>query len=163
MKKAMFYSLTLEQRWEEIYSCGREELEEEEEGGRSGVVSVRAEVESEVVKVGGMEARRSDKVDDNGFYWYRAYDVYKRKRASVGVSTAVVEGMRWVEEDGGRPCGGGGREKVVRVREEVRRMEAWERMKCYVLVESFCLRRLDGRLLLRYEFRHTHRIRCKWE
>lgn len=157
MKKSIFYSMTLQQRWEEIYSCGRGEITEE-----NGVVHVNADVEREVVMVGGMEARKSDRVDPNGFYWYRAHDPYKRKRATVGLNTAIVENMRWVEEEGGRPCG---RERVVRVREQVTMLEGseWERLSCYVMVESFCLRRLDGRLLLKYDFRHTQKIRIKWE
>lgn len=159
MKKCMYYSMTLEQKWEEIHYCERDESEQND------VVLVDVDVEREVVTVGGMRARKIERVDPWGFYWYRAFDPYKRKKASVGLSSAIVENMRWVEEDGGRPCG---RERVVRVREEVRRLEGegghqWGRFKCYVLVESFCLRRLDGRLLIRYDFRHTHNIKCKWE
>ncbi|XP_028778043.1 uncharacterized protein LOC114734589 [Neltuma alba] len=157
MKKSIFYGMTLQQRWEEIYSHGREEITEE-----NGAILVTADVEREVVMVGGMQASKSDRVDPNGFYWYRAYDPHKRTRASVGLNTAIVENMRWVEEEGGRPCG---RERVVKVREQVRRLEGseWQKLSCYVLVESFCLRRLDGRLLLKYDFRHTQKIRFKWE
>ena len=159
MKKSIFYSMTLQQRWEEIYSCGREEITQ---GEQNDGILVNADVEREVVMVGGMKANRSDRVDPNGFYWYRAYDPNKRIRASVGLNIAVVENMKWVQDEAGRTCG---RERVVRIREEVRRLEGseWQKLSCYVMIESFCLRRLDGKLLLRYDFRHTQNIRFKWE
>ncbi|KAI9083375.1 hypothetical protein K1719_034589 [Acacia pycnantha] len=161
MKKSIFYSMTLQQKWEEIYTCGRHEITMEGENG-VGVVVVNADVEREMIMVGGMKASKSDRVDPNGFFWYRAYDPRRRIRASVGLNMAIVENMRWVQEEGGRACG---REKVVRIREQVRRLEGseWQKLSCYVMVESFCLRRLDGRLLLRYDFRHTQKIRYKWE
>lgn len=155
MKKSMFYSMTLEQKWEEIYSCSSDESEGE-------AVIVDTYVEREVVLVSGMEATKIGRNDPDGFLWFRAYNPYNRKRVSVGLSSAIIENMRWVQEAGGWAYGNG-REKVVRVREEVRRQSEWQRFGCYVLVESFCLRTLDGKLLLRYDFRHSHNIKCKWE
>nr|AFK45073.1 unknown [Lotus japonicus] len=70
--------------------------------------------------------------------------------------------MRWVEEQGGW-AHGHGKERMVRVREEVRSQTQWVRFGCYVLVESFCLRTLDGKLVLRYDFRHPHHVKFKWE
>lgn len=155
MKKSMFYSMTLEQKWEEIYSCSSDESEGE-------VVIVDTHVEREVVLVSGMEATKIGRNDPNGFFWFRAYNPYNRKRVNVGLSSAIIENMRWVQEAGGWAYGNG-KEKVVRVREEVRRQSEWQRFGCYVLVESFCLRTLEGKLLLRYDFRHSHKIKCKWE
>lgn len=157
MKKCMYYSMTLEQRWEEVYSCGREESE-----GDDGVVVVDVCVEREVAMVSGMEATRSGSTDADGFFWFRAYDPYSRRKANVGLSSAIVEHMRWVQEAGGW-ANGHGREKVVRVREEARNQGEWLRFGCYVLVESFCLRTLEGKLVLRYDFRHIHKVKCKWE
>ncbi|RDY06549.1 hypothetical protein CR513_09443 [Mucuna pruriens] len=156
MKKFMFYSMTLEQRWEEVYSCGSDESEGD------GVVVVNVCVEREVVLVSGMEATGNATTDADGFFWFRAYDPYSRRRANVGLSSAIVEHMRWVQEAGGWAYGHG-REKVVRVRKEARSQSEWLRFGCYVLVESFCLRTLDGKLVLRYDFRHTHKVKCKWE
>ncbi|WVZ15441.1 hypothetical protein V8G54_013007 [Vigna mungo] len=101
-------------------------------------------------------------VDADGFFWFRAYDPYNRRKANVGLSSAIVEPMRWVEEGGGW-AHDHGREKMVRVREEARNQTEWLRFACYVLVESFCLRTLEGKLVLRYDFRHIHNVRCKWE
>ncbi|KAG2384211.1 hypothetical protein LR48_Vigan10g223400 [Vigna angularis] len=157
MKKCMYYSMTLEQRWEEVYSCGSEESE-----GGDGVVAVNVSVEREMVMVSGIKATRNGSSDADGFFWFRAYDPYNRRKANVGLSSAIVEHMRWVQEGGGW-AHGHGREKMVRVREEARNQSEWLRFACYVLVESFCLRTLEGKLVLRYDFRHIHNVKCKWE
>lgn len=163
MKKSMFYKMTLEQKWEEVYSCVNDH-ESGEGDGNVAVVVVNVCVEREVVLVSGMEATKNNgKGDANGFLWYRACNPYNRRRVNVGLSLAIVEHMRWVQEQGGWAYGNG-REKVVRMREEVTCQQSeWHRFGFYVLVESFCLRTLDGKLVLRYEFRHTGRVKCKWE
>lgn len=157
MRKNLFYKMTLEQRWEEIYTCERDNENENE-----SVVNVNVYVEREVVLVYGMEATKSGKSDVNDFMWFRGYNGINRRRVSVGLSSGIVENMRWVEEQGGWVYGNG-RERVVTVKEEVTCEREWNRVGCYVLVESFCLRTLDGKLVLRYDFRHTHKIKCKWE
>ncbi|KAE9612597.1 hypothetical protein Lalb_Chr06g0174751 [Lupinus albus] len=156
MNKSMFYSMTLEQKWEEIYTCNNDKSE------KDVVVIVNTCVEREVVLVYGIEATRNRRIDANGFYYFKACNPYNRKRVSVGLSLAIIENMKWVQEEGGWAYGHG-REKMVRVREEVRSQNEWQRFGFYVLVESFCLRTLDGKLLLRYDFRHTHKVKCKWE
>ncbi|KAL1291799.1 hypothetical protein HN51_060310 [Arachis hypogaea] len=158
MNKSLFYVMTLEQKWEEIYSCGSDEISEE-----GNVVIVNAYVEREVALVSGMEATKHSRSDCNSMFWFRAVNPYNRRRVSVGLSSAIIENMRWVQEAGGW-VNGNGRERVVRVREEVKsESDEWQRFACYVLVESFCLRTLEGRLVIRYDFRHTHKIKYKWE
>lgn len=39
----------------------------------------------------------------------------------------------------------------------------WRKFGCYVLVERFVLKRMDGSLVLTYDFKHTHHVRTKWE
>ena len=39
----------------------------------------------------------------------------------------------------------------------------WRKFGCYVLVEKFVLKRVDGSVLLTHDFKHTNKIRCKWE
>lgn len=161
MKKSMFYSMTLEQKWEEIFSCGRNEHENENQN-EDDVVIVNVYVEREKVLICGTEATKNGTIDNNGFMLFRVYNPYNKRRVSVGLSSAIIENMRWVEEQGGWVYGNG-RERVVTVKEEVTCQNEWNRFGCYVLVESFCLRTLDGKLVLRYDFRHTHKIKCKWE
>ncbi|XP_059651103.1 uncharacterized protein LOC132298750 [Cornus florida] len=166
MKRSSLYEMALEQWWEEIYSS-------ENENNESNTVTVNASVQREESLVYGMEAVKDDQREgDDGFMWFRVHDQCRRRRVGVGLSLAIVEKMRWVEERGGWVGGGErnvrverGGERNVRVErvEENRSESGWQRFGCYVLVQSFVLRRLDGRLLLNCKFRHIHKIKCKWD
>lgn len=165
MKVSPLYSLTLEQCWEEIFSC------ESPNSEPSSVVTVAVDVAREVVLVAerGAEREEGDERGKGGFVWFKASNRLEggRKGMSVGLSVAVVEKMKWVQEAGGWVGGFGdnGGEKVVRVEkvEEIRSESGWRRFSLYMLVESFVLRRLNGVLVWKYNFRHTHTLRCKWE
>ncbi|KAL5582026.1 hypothetical protein UlMin_014468 [Ulmus minor] len=155
MRKSIVYEATLEQWWEEIYSCGHAT-----NGGN--VVTVNVEVKREVALVAGMEAVKEERYG-GAFTWFKVYNPNGRRGVrSVGLSSAIVESMRWILEEGGWMHGEEREVKVERV-EENRSGIAWTRFGCYVLVESFLLRRMNGSLVLKRSFRHTQRIRCKWE
>ncbi|KAE8725237.1 hypothetical protein F3Y22_tig00009009pilonHSYRG00291 [Hibiscus syriacus] len=79
----------------------------------------------------------------------------------IGLSSVVFEGMRWWEESVVWVDGVEKVEKVVEIGGG--KGGGWRRFDCYVLVERFDLRRLDGTLVLNCDFRHTHEIRIKWE
>ncbi|PSR87792.1 Solute carrier organic anion transporter family member 1B7 like [Actinidia chinensis var. chinensis] len=158
VRRCLLYEMTLEQWWEEIYSC-------ENESNESNVVSVNASVQREAVLVYGSEAVKDNGHIDDGFVWFTVHDhQFWRRGVGVGLSSAIVEKMRWVQERRGG-CGVGGVEREVRVErvEEIGSGRQWERFGCYVLVESFVLKRMDGLVLLSSKFRHSHRIRSKWE
>lgn len=154
MKVSTFYEVTLVQRWEKIFS---------KENGNSGesTVLIDVVVQTEVVKVAG----RDGVWDENGVVervlWFRGFDDVGRE-ISVGLSLEVVERMKWEQERVGWKASDGRQESVVRV-EEFRGANKWENFGCYMLVESFVFRRMDGGLVLSYDFRHTHQIMCKWE
>ncbi|EHA8587314.1 hypothetical protein COCNU_scaffold001861G000010 [Cocos nucifera] len=80
----------------------------------------------------------------------------------LGLSLAIWERMRWEEERGGWI---GGQENVERVeRLEVYGGEnGWKKFGCYALVERFVLERMDGTVALTYDFKHTNKIRTRWE
>ncbi|CAN8245120.1 unnamed protein product [Cochlearia groenlandica] len=188
MKKSMFYRITLSQYWERIYHCENETtnnvFSENNDENEEEVVSVSVNVVREANYVKGIEAVKEEKEGQGGFYWYKPVQSLnvprdKRRRktgfgSAVGLSFAVVERMKRVMEEGGWV--GGGR-KVVRVeRDEKIRVcrryvsdmnnderDHWRRFGCYVWVESFGLRRADGVMLVKCVFRHTQRLRCKWE
>lgn len=177
MRKSILYTMTLEQCWEEIFSCGNINVDSNSSSSstnnnrqstlgnnnnNNNVVNVNKDVQREVYLVGGMEGVRDDR---SGFSWFKVYNPNGRRGVmSVGLSFAIVEHMRWVLEEGGW-VDGEDRDKEVRVErvEENRSENGWRRFGCYVLVESFLLRRLDGSLVLKCSFRHTQRIKCKWE
>ncbi|XP_042975371.1 uncharacterized protein LOC122306888 [Carya illinoinensis] len=151
MKKSLFYNKTLEQYWEEIYS-------QENHGGDGNIVTVNTYVEREVYRLDGMKAVR---VDGNvngsdGFIWFR---VQNQNSGVVGLSSAIVDGMRGIQKEGGWVDG---QDSEVWAEKVEVTDNLWRRFCGYVLVESFALR-MDGSLVLNCDFRHTQRIKTKWE
>ncbi|KAG6574031.1 hypothetical protein SDJN03_27918, partial [Cucurbita argyrosperma subsp. sororia] len=147
MRSSPYYEMTLEQHWEEVFGCYNE-------GGLVGNgVEVDVYVKRQGVFVGGVAAERV--VVDGGVVWFGERE--------VGVSTAVVERVKWEEERGGFRWGG--HEEVERVvrREAFEGLGVWRRFGCYALVERFVLKRMDGSVVLTWDFTHTHQIRIKWE
>ncbi|CAA0199446.1 unnamed protein product [Arabidopsis thaliana] len=150
LKSSAYYSMILLQRWEEVYSCENAYNENRE-------VVVDVEVEPEVVKLEGQEIGKNTKsVDENGFFWFAVAE----KR--IGLRSVVMERMKWEEERFGW--------KIEPQRAVVKKSERfngggsnWKSYGCYVLVESFELRRKDKSLVLTFEFKHVDKLRTKWE
>ncbi|XP_020554894.1 uncharacterized protein LOC110013177 [Sesamum indicum] len=154
MRKTLFYELSLKQWWERIYSA-------ENENQENNVVVVDARVKRLLCLVLGMEAEKDGREDGDGFVWFKVKGDCKR-RVSVGLSCAVYEKMRWVQGTRGWFDG----ERDVRVcgsKEIGSSSNGWRKFCCYVLVESFVVRRMDGSLLINFSFRNTDRIECRWE
>ncbi|KAL6139961.1 hypothetical protein ACLB2K_058262 [Fragaria x ananassa] len=124
------------------------------------VVNVDVSVQREVAFVSAAEAVKDDRNGRTGFTWFKAYNPDSRKLVTVGLSSAIVQNMKWVLEAGGWVTGD---EKDTRVQKVEEITDGWRKFGCYVLVESFKLRRMDGSLVLRHDFRHTNTIRSKWE
>ncbi|KAA3476102.1 hypothetical protein EPI10_026207 [Gossypium australe] len=145
MEKSLFYIVTLEKLWEKICSW-------ENDGSSKGdVMTLNVEIKREIDFLFGVEVLRGSEMDNEGFVWF-SYGGEK-----LGLSLAVLEGMRWLEEVVGWVDG------VERVERVVEIGGGWRRIDCYVLVERFALRRMDGTLVLNCDSRHTHEIRTKWE
>ncbi|XP_059446837.1 uncharacterized protein LOC132178416 [Corylus avellana] len=124
MSRSMYYEITLEQRWEPMFACERDN---ESQGNG---VAVDAVVQREVVSVAGREA------------------------ADVNVVDGWEEGrVGWV----------GGKEKHVTLKrvEEFGGKGEWRKFGYYVLVERFVVKRMDGSLVLTYDFKHIKQSR--WE
>lgn len=155
MRKSMVYELSLKQWWEQIHYV-------ENEGGGKNEVVVDARLRRLVCLVVGMEAEKDDggRGGADGFVWFRVKGECRR-RVSVGLSGSLYEKMRWVQET--RGWFDGEREVRVRGSKEVGSETGWTRFGCYVLVESFVLRRMDGSLLINFNFRNADKIVCKWE
>lgn len=156
MKRSVFYELTLEQRWDKIFSKKNSGI-----GSEGRAVFVDIVVETELAMVGGKEAVLDEGSAADGVFWFKSLDSVGRE-GSAGLSNAIVERMRWEQERGGW-LGGNKRQVRLRREEKFEGNDRWENFGCYVLVESFVLKRMDGSLVLSYDFRHTHQIRCKWE
>ncbi|KAK2428396.1 hypothetical protein QL285_026921 [Trifolium repens] len=150
MKMSMFYELTLEQRWEAIFS------KENENNGENNVL-VDVVIQTEVAKVVGKDAIWDENRLVDGVLWFKSVE-----ETSVGLSLEVVKAMKWEQERFGW-IGGNGRQVRITKVEEFGGINKWKKFGYYVLVESFVLKRMDGRLVLTYDFRHSHQIRNKWE
>ncbi|KAJ4870993.1 hypothetical protein Rs2_36342 [Raphanus sativus] len=153
MKNSTYYSMTLKQRWEEVYSCSYNEAESE--------VVVDVEVDTEVVKLDG-EVTNLRETRADGVVWFSVLRD-ERQDKKIGLGSVVVERIKWEEERFGWL------NKGDEVRSSIKRTERfeggssqWESYKCYVLVESFELKRMDGSLVLTYEFTHVDKLKSKW-
>ncbi|CAN6902128.1 unnamed protein product [Brassica oleracea var. botrytis] len=143
--------MNLKQRWEEVYSCNNEEASE---------VVVDVEVETEVVKLDG-EVTNLRETRADGVVWF-SFLRDDRQDKKIGLGSVVVERIKWEEERFGWL------KKVEEVRSSIKRSERfeggssqWKSYKCYVLVESFELKRMDGSLVLTYEFTHVDKLKSK--
>ncbi|XP_065852084.1 uncharacterized protein [Euphorbia lathyris] len=148
MDSSRYYEMTLEQRWERIFCC--------ENDGNQGNVDVDVVIETEAVEVCG-KAGMYDENSVDGMVWFKSLD----KTASVGLSLGVVERMKWEEVRFG--WSGEKEVRVKRVDEFGGEGHQWKRFGCYVLVERFVLKRMNGSLVLTNDFKHPQRIITKWE
>ncbi|XP_004297169.1 PREDICTED: uncharacterized protein LOC101314743 [Fragaria vesca subsp. vesca] len=156
MSCTRYYEMTLEQRWEQIFACDSDASEE------NNAVVVDVSVENEFVTIAGnnVEAVNEEKDVANGVMWYRVFNKVGGE-STVGVSLAVLERVKWEQQRFGWN-GGNDRKVSVKKVEEFGGMGRWKKFDCYVLGERFVLKRMDGRLVLSYGFRHTNHIRSKW-
>ncbi|KAH7574982.1 hypothetical protein JRO89_XS02G0029600 [Xanthoceras sorbifolium] len=168
MNRSMYYETTLEQRWEQIFSCDNNGQKVDKD---AVVVVVDVAVEREVVSLFGGEKENLVPADHHiewrvvdGVMWFKSSSTNSRDH--VGLSSEIVERMDWEEERFGWVRGN---ERQVSVKREeqfcggVHGSDQWRKFGCYVLAERFVLKRMDGSLLLTYDFMHTHHIRSKWE
>ncbi|KAF7113089.1 hypothetical protein RHSIM_RhsimUnG0162000 [Rhododendron simsii] len=155
MKRSLFYEMTLEQRWEKIFAC------ENNFSSKGNSVSVEAEVQREVVFVDGREAVWDEKRVGDGVVWFRGSGGVEQ--VNMGLSSLIVDRMKWEEERGGWVREEKRQVKVNRTEEFGGIGGVWSKFGCYVLVERFVLKRMDGSVVLTYDFKHTHVIRSKWE
>ncbi|GFQ01381.1 hypothetical protein PHJA_002282000 [Phtheirospermum japonicum] len=153
--RSMYYEVTLEQRWEKIFACRNNN---NSNGAR---VAVEVVLENEEVFVGGSKAEWNEKSVDGRMIWYTSYGS-GGGRMSVGLREEIVERMKWEQEIGGWVSGDERRVKINKV-EELEKGVGWSEFGCYALVERFNFTRMDGSLVMSYDFKHFHKLKTKWE
>ncbi|KAJ9163431.1 hypothetical protein P3X46_023099 [Hevea brasiliensis] len=151
VNRSRYYEMTLEQQWEQIFAC-------ENSYNNGNVATVDAVVETEVAAVAGGKA---GSIVADGVMWFKGIN-NAGEEANLGLSLAVFERMKWEQERFGW-IGVGERHVKVNKVEELQGMDEWRKFGCYLLVERFALKRMDGSLVLTYEFKHTQHLRSKWE
>ncbi|CAD5181165.1 unnamed protein product [Musa acuminata subsp. malaccensis] len=151
VKHSAFYEVTLEQFWEEVYAC-------ENRHGAEKVAEVKAVVRGEAAFLDGKEAKRYDTHDVDGLVWFKPLD---SGGGAVKLSFPVWERMKWEQSRWGWT---GDEEQKVEKIVEYGGEGGWKSLRCYVLVERFAVRRMDGSLVLMVDFRHSsHKVKCIWE
>ncbi|KAI3862063.1 hypothetical protein MKW92_042421 [Papaver armeniacum] len=155
MKNSLFYKMTLEQSWEEIYSC-------ENFNSAGNFVSVNVTLQKETIRLFGNEAKKNSAQGGDGFIWYRHVSS-NTEGSELGLSSAIVEKMKWVQQQGGYEIEGENRDVTVERVENFGEGNEWRRFRFFVLVERFALRRMDGTLVLTCDYKHTHQTRSKWD
>ncbi|KAF4402598.1 hypothetical protein G4B88_012383 [Cannabis sativa] len=159
MKNSMFYEMTLEQRWDKVFEC-------DNVGNSMKMVSVDVFVNNEEACVNGKEAICEWGHVDDGVIWFRSSTEGDKGEVQsgrlLGLSKLIMDRIKWEEERVGFSV------DEIKGQVKVKRTEKfdgneWSKFSCYVLVERFVLKRVDGIVLLTLDFKHTNQIRCKWE
>ncbi|KAJ8570085.1 hypothetical protein K7X08_006662 [Anisodus acutangulus] len=154
MNRSMFYEMTLEQRWEQFFTCQNDNINE----GNS--VPVDVTLDTEVVLIAGTNKATWD--DNNvveGVIWFRSYDKDGGEVTSVGLRREIVQRMKWEQERGGWKNQG----RIKQVEQNRESSTKWRGFCCYVLVERFVLRRMDRSLVMTYDFKHIDKVKSIWE
>ncbi|CAI9096346.1 OLC1v1032460C1 [Oldenlandia corymbosa var. corymbosa] len=153
-ERSPFYQVTLEQRWEQIFSSQNHYHE-----GKS--VNVDVNLDRETVYVAGNKAEWDERNVVEGAIWFRRFGKAAGEEATAGLSVELVQRIKWEAERGGWE---GGKERDFKV-ERTEKFEGkgdWNEFGCYVLVESFIIRRSDGSVIMNWDFRHTQHIKSIW-
>ncbi|KAM3269396.1 hypothetical protein P3S67_030278 [Capsicum chacoense] len=154
MKRSMFYEMTLEQRWEQFFTCQNDKINE----GNSVVVDVALDTEV-VLLAGTNKATWDDKNVVEGVIWFRSCGKDGNEVTSLGLRREIVQRMKWEQERGGWQKQG----RIKQVEENRESSTGWRRFSCYVLVESFVLRRMDKSLVMTCDFKHIDKVKSIWE
>ncbi|CAN7064132.1 unnamed protein product [Brassica oleracea var. botrytis] len=153
VKISMYYNMTLQQRWEEVFFY--ENVRNED----CIQVVVDVNLEAEVIKVEGQKINiGTTYLDAKGIVWFQVFD-HEGKNKKIGLRSMIVERMESEEENFGWKKIDGNLLTVKKLDRFECGSSHWKSYKCYVLVESFELKRMDGSLVLTYEFRHADKLR----
>ncbi|KAJ4889884.1 hypothetical protein Rs2_29632 [Raphanus sativus] len=153
VKISMYYNMTLHQRWEEVFFY--ENVHNED----CIQVAVDVDLEAQVIKVEGQKINiETTNLDAKGIVWFQVLD-HEGKNKKIGLRSMIVERMESEEKIFGWKKIDGNRVTVKRLDRFECGSSHWKSYKCYVLVESFELKRMDESLVLTYEFRHADKLR----
>ncbi|KAL3824037.1 hypothetical protein ACJIZ3_020066 [Penstemon smallii] len=148
VKKSMYYEMTLEQRWEQVFAC---------KNNQTKSVVIDALIEKEEVFIGGInKATWNEKNVVDEVIWFT-----RGRQMSVGLRQEIVQRMKWEQERFGWLSGGERQMKINKV-EKFEKSREWHEFGCYVLVERFNLKRMDGSLVMAYDFKHCHQMKTIW-
>lgn len=156
MKRSMFYEMTLEQRWEQFFTCQNDKINE----GKNTVV-VDVSLDTQVVLISGSDNKATwdDRNVVEGVIWFKSYGKDGNEVASLGLRHEIVERMKWEQQRGGWQNQG----RIKQVQEKREDSNGWRRLSCYVLVERFVLRRMDTSVVMTCDFKHINKVKSIWD
>lgn len=144
------YKMELEKFWEEIYRT------EVSAAGEDIVVQRTIRVEEALLL--GNEAVEEIR-DDDGSIWMKGIMQENGKLKGVRLSWPIIAKMR---TDQGRE-GSEATSRDVRVEKLFSNTGTGRKFVCYVVVERYVLKRMDGSVAMTYSFRNCNQIEGKWE
>lgn len=139
-----FYKMDLEKFWEEIYST------EVSSGEQDKDIFMQRTIRVEEALLLGSEAVKETLVED-GSVWMEGL------RTAVRLSWPVIAKMR--ADQGRKGSDGIGRD--VKVEKLFNNIGIGRKFVCYVVVERYVLKRMDGSIVLTYSFRHWNQVKGK--
>lgn len=151
VKRSTYYEMTLEQRWEQIFTCKND---------RGNSVLIDVPLKNEEAFIDGNKAVWNENNVVDGVMWFKSF--HNGVETNIGLRMEIIQRMKWEQKRGGWQDGESQQVKINRV-EEFKESWGWKEFGCYALVERFVLKRMDGSLVMTYSFLHTHQLKCKWE
>lgn len=145
-----FYKMELEKFWQEIYRT------EVSAAGEDILVQRTTRVEEPLLF--GAEVVEEIREDD-GSVWMKGIMQRKGKLEGVRLSWPIIAKIR---TDQGRQ-GLQATNKDVRVEKLFNNSGTGKKFVCYVVVERYILKRMDGSVALTYSFQNCNQIEGKWE
>lgn len=149
LMESPLYKMELEKFWEEIYST--------EVGGGGEDIVVQSTVRVEEALLFGTQAVQESR-DDDGSVWIKGPLQEKEKLKGVRLSWSIIAKMR---ADEGRELSGA-KDRDVRVKKSFGITGIATKFVCYVVVERYVLKRMDGSIVLTYSFRDSDQVEGRW-
>ncbi|GLJ27359.1 hypothetical protein SUGI_0536850 [Cryptomeria japonica] len=144
-----FYKMDLEKFWEEMYST---------QGMTEKYVDVEKTLRVEEGLLFGEEVTE-EITDDDGSVLFKGLGRQSGEATGVKLSWPIIAKMRADQDRYGLQRGGGD----VRVKKSFSGSGIERKFACYVVVERYMLKRMDGSIVLTYSFRNSNQIQGKWE
>ncbi|CAN6439310.1 unnamed protein product [Victoria cruziana] len=153
MKETLFYKMSLEQQWIEIFATERK--------GNETRVTVDTSFRRHEALLGGVEAMDHEgRKEEDGMVWMRGKKSVGGL-TGIGLSAVILEKMRNDQMLVKRE-----EEEEVRVVKEFhcgKSYDQWNVFGCYILLERYVLKRANGSVVFTSSFKHPHEIKPKWE
>ncbi|GLJ27360.1 hypothetical protein SUGI_0536860 [Cryptomeria japonica] len=148
LMESPFYKMDLEKYWEEIYST---------QGMTGKDVDVDKIIKLEEVLLFGEEAIEEIR-DNDGSVLFKGVGNQWGHPTGVKLSWPIIAKIRADQGRDGSEQGSG-----VGVKKSFSGAGMKGKFACYVVVERYVLKRMDGSIALTYSFRNVNQIQGKWE